>query len=1022
MLGRLFKQNSLDVAGLPSGAVAAQNSYEDSYTREILYGSPSLAQIRGQPFNPRRFRLVVAQDGGNLRNKQVLYDSAHENATDMSQTPSPAASPTLNTEPELVHKISIGLLLRLTGALFSKSQKHHNLNDLHDYMFGRGLPSSETHTATKVHYLPPFSLGYRAVLVTKLFLFSDKSGLCEMESVHDPSWAPTPAFPLKETSLNALLPFKSPTPGLSPEPTPNKSSVSSRFSIGVVIPLEAPEQNIEGVVLNNWEVITHYLVVLQKVVTKKLIQTLKYSTVNNICPYITNRRILFPNFILQTDHDLDNQLHKLVKLVHFNSNTPRLINSHSLIKHSIEHPTSKFKPLLINWALEVVNWLEFKDGRNFVSMHPAGANHLGSFNYNSQFHNGGGSGLSKAIESSALSNTFLASLLALLVPFRHLLTVKPMSPNENILDNSKEVTRVVIMTGNSMVAKKLIFILNAIIPDYEFYSQIDESYLQAGIDDDYFELNDEATEIEIAPASKTRDSIPEASVRSNSDLTDLGSMSPLSVGSPAKSTVVKPIPIRNSHGSQTPSECSSSISNSSHKGWEVPVKSVASVSFIGNSKPTPVETTENIPIVQHIPIHGRNSISNSSSMAYLSSSLTSSLSSSASNYSLSKFGSSFLEKWKNSLVSGSYQSGHHNGHSLDEPTPPDLTRKPSILSLKTPSPAIEHDEYAWETSISGLSLSPARHKISRTQSLLDLYNPQSKQGPKHGQAQNIRNEMANVSLKRTKTSVIVPIASDKTKGLRELNTQRIHQRCSAIMSAKVVLGEKLGLTLMVDPIDFQTIETGSAKSVKSDLLSLKLLDAPIPLHKRKALLPNVAFVEEFRPEYVVQSCPVNPKLESQVTTAMKNDLLFFQNNCAYDRVTSRTIFISLRAREIKMIEMQLGEKIQNFSAPSPAFASQVTPPIGSNSPNSWYFHGAENSPLGDRRAPAGNTSYRTTIKKVFTPNRNSGDKELINRVEAQLDELTKVVAKINNDGEATSTEAKEQYNRMLFDSVREILQ
>lgn len=1055
MLGRLFKQNSqpLDPQPLQNPATPPQNSYEDSYTRDILYGSLAISQLRSQAFNPGRFRLVVAQDGGNLGNKQVLYDSGQPRP-ELTQTPSPTVSPTQNADPGLSHRLSVVSLLR--SACFSPSPsgsvkitKQHNLNDLNDYMFGRGLPSSETHTATKVHLLPTFSLGYPAVLVTKLFLLSDKNNTFDMvDYVYDPSWSPTPTLPTRETGVNFVAPWKSPTRCLSPDPN-SKSTVNSRFSIGIIIPLELPGQNIHEVVFSNWEIITHYLVVLQKVVTKKLLMALKYSTVNQQCPYVINRRILFPNHMLQSDTELAFQLTKLVKLVVFNCNTPKLINSHSLMKYSIEHPGSKFKSILINWALEVVNWLEFKDGRNFVSMHPAGNSHLGSFNFNSPFHNHGPqninptSGLSKAIESSALSNTFLASLLALLIPLRHLLTVRPMGPSYNQFDNSKEVTRIVVMTGNSMVAKKLIFILNGIIPDYEFYSQIDDDnydqnsernsdpnsdLLPIDSKDSYQDdtEQDDSTTIH-DPLDSTLDSIkPEIPNVSSSNL---GSLSPASICSPEPSnaTMVKPIPIRHTKQAAPGTPSDGSLSVSSNKGWEVPVKASACISIAGASNPTSAMETnvKNIPIAQQIPIHGRSSVSNSSSVAYLSSSLNSSLSSSASNYSLSKFGSGFLDKWKNSLVS-SQPGSHNNSHAFEDNAPYSsdmLTKRNSILQLKTPSPALEQDEFPWEASATTVCLSsPARLKISRTQSLLNLYNHDlNKKG------HSFHSDLPALNIKRTKTSAIVPIASDKAGEVWEMNQERIRLRCSIIMKSRISVGTKNNQTLNINALDYPVsgASTFYEQSITSDSRDSKWANdlACLPLHKRKALLPNVAFVEEFRPEYIVQSCPVNPKLEAQVMSAMKNDLLFFQNNCGYEKVTSKTVLISLRAREIKLIEMQLGgqerQGLYGLPAPSPAFASQITPPITSNSPFLSFFH--ENGPHQERRR-SGSTSYRTTIKKVFTPNRNSGDKELINKVEAQLEELTKVVAKINNDGEATSTEAKEQYNRMLFETVHTILQ
>ena len=70
--------------------------------------------------------------------------------------------------------------------------------------------------------------------------------------------------------------------------------------------------------------------------------------------------------------------------------------------------------MLVNWVLELLNWLEFKDGR--YSDH---------------------------------SNSFLGSLFAILTPFK-------TAQFETFYNSScakKEVTRVVVMTGNPVVAK-----------------------------------------------------------------------------------------------------------------------------------------------------------------------------------------------------------------------------------------------------------------------------------------------------------------------------------------------------------------------------------------------------------------------------------------------------------------------------------------------------------------------------------------------------------------------------------------
>ena len=49
--------------------------------------------------------------------------------------------------------------------------------------------------------------------------------------------------------------------------------------------------------------------------------------------------------------------------IHYNYNVPKLINSNTLMKSSVTKDLFQYNPMLVNWVLELLNWLEFKDGR-----------------------------------------------------------------------------------------------------------------------------------------------------------------------------------------------------------------------------------------------------------------------------------------------------------------------------------------------------------------------------------------------------------------------------------------------------------------------------------------------------------------------------------------------------------------------------------------------------------------------------------------------------------------------------------
>ena len=62
----------------PSATPLPPCSYEDSYSREILYGTHNANLLKPYYFNNQHFRIFLAQDGGNLRTKQILFDTAQQ--------------------------------------------------------------------------------------------------------------------------------------------------------------------------------------------------------------------------------------------------------------------------------------------------------------------------------------------------------------------------------------------------------------------------------------------------------------------------------------------------------------------------------------------------------------------------------------------------------------------------------------------------------------------------------------------------------------------------------------------------------------------------------------------------------------------------------------------------------------------------------------------------------------------------------------------------------------------------------
>lgn len=1043
------------------------------------------------PLNSRLFRIIVSQDGGNLRSKQVLFDSAEDQS-----------------------KLKKGV--------------YHNVSDLNDYMFGCGVPTNEIGSVSKIHILPVLQGGIACVLITRLFSITDGE---QEKGDEDEFWNPVPTLPIKEVSVKIIR---------------SGVNISSRFSIGVVVPLEG----FRGV-LENWGEMVHFLILLERVICRRLVGRLQtsdrtltptperastnsgaancafntgattpgaslnsaaptnsgvnavkseilhltspksrhttsdtiepphsinrnhaitpppsmiatppsslslsipaiptkrfdpmktitpgrrstpgspndefesprreirhadfrqtphdrdhrsnlfsfdpdshfrmippstlqissklhsrseiisgtnarsgnsfnvsssydpgssprsirdmksYSQVqlpdlakNNVHPglnpYINNNRIHLPPHTLQNDPDLHSRLIKLIKLVHY-MNLPRL----ALIDLATEDASPDSDRM--TWVLEVLNWLEFKDGR-----------------------------------CQGATGGFLASLFATIIPITKSLT-RPYFYEKG---NCREFTRVVVMTGNPVVARKLVFLLGGLISTENRITEgpEDGASPEDGTSEDTEEESTKSTDEavvtktdqgiplvpkshsatqtekyesvpkpltaktisssfsnvaiskppisqysfqfdEVTPVQPREIKLPEynyaeeyktksdSSFRvyspediddwkdtdvfsrySDKDYKDSNEKRLLKTRAAFSMTNMKspniPVPSKHTH-SNSPSSSPNSNSSGSNTGWEIPAKSTATSQMEG--------------LMRGIPI--KNTLSKSSSMSYLSSSLNSSLSS-TSNYSLSKLGGSFLEKWKNSF--GSSGSG-----SFIPPEDDHRNNGDVLHSLRSPSPGFEYEDIAWSES------------------------PDLKE---------------------------VEFEEDEVLSVQDHNRHVIKMKCNRIMDC-LPKWTSSSVTLNVEStpdIDQSTItsdDTDDDDNIQPDII------------KQEPLLPNVAFSDEFRPEFTIQSCPINPKLENQVMTAMKNDLLFYQNNFAYDKIVTRTIFISLRVREIKIIEMHIDNDEDYFSQPISGL-NPVTP----------------------------SRSYKTRIKKIYSPGRNLGNKQEIERIERGFDDISR---------------------------------
>lgn len=209
--------------------------------------------------------------------------------------------------------------------------------------------------------------------------------------------------------------------------------------------------------------------------------------------------------------------------------------------------------------------------------------------------------------------------------------------------------------------------------------------------------------------------------------------------------------------------------------------------------------------------------------------------------------SSVASSWgKRGAISSSYD---------DYQPMPVMKRGGLFYNYKTPLPALEHDEYPWASQES-------LPKLFRSQSMSELVGSPTRL----------------LEIKRTKLTVYAPSIRDETvKNVMEYNRRLIHHKCLLILRLRPKW-HKQGNTLEVTGL-----VPHETASIAQELLP-----------------PHVAYCEEFRPEFTLQACPLLSKFEPVVVSAMKTDI-------TRGVKTLRTIVVLLRAREVKVVEMQLGD-------------------------------------------------------------------------------------------------------------------
>ncbi|VEU22980.1 DEKNAAC104246 [Brettanomyces naardenensis] len=631
-----------------------------------------------------------------------------------------------------------------------------------------------------------------------------------------------------------------PHPSVKANGSPAYENLSTRFSIGVVIPVGRGISSMEEEVTDNWTDISNLLVTIQEVVTEKLKKTYVSQAHRRNCSYNQHsssvpkmpkvpsvgnlsscKKMNFSAYILQTDFDLNQQFHSLVRCILLLVETPRLFVA---LKESNQ--------ALISWASAVAAWLELKDGRFFTADPTSPSSEKVSIK----------PGLK-----------FLASLFSILLPLRKQILEDPMNRSRN------KSVRVVIVTGNPIVSQKLIFILAGLI-GYDNY--VIRASMEAATDDS---------------SSTDDDTQTSTSDETTRDVTasDYGvSFSP---------TKVLPISIerklssqRSSSDSSTPSISPIGRSGSSllARGWKVPTKSVP----IASSSPT-VQGLSNVK-AERVSIPLLHKETSYASLQNLSSSYgggmqpQSALGLSSSWRGAFNFGS-FMERWKmNNLASrGGFASTSPPRHDFG-----------SIID-RTPSPATDYDEYPWKGSTPG---TPLYKTLSREPSstFSGGSTPTTSETKFGSYGVGISGPSKLSSFNKLFHSYVAK---------RKFHVQRTATR---LISSKVeqskVIGNKISAIMNAD-LNFTYTDRGdiSVLSVENEEAAPDDDAAPYKLP------PLVGYTEKYLPHFSLMSCIQPGNLETSIFESMSEDVRRMDAGSVSD-----TYVINLRQREVKLFELR----------------------------------------------------------------------------------------------------------------------
>ncbi|ODV93651.1 hypothetical protein PACTADRAFT_51425 [Pachysolen tannophilus NRRL Y-2460] len=866
------------------------------------------------------------------------------------------------------------------------NSRYHNLAELSDYIFGCGVPINEVSTSSKLQVLPSLPNTTNSILITRLFSLNQTfSNDMVIENNN------------RDLDLENVEKWL-PNPTLKIGNPSNSGKNCTRFGIGIVLPIN-PDL-IETVVTDNWEEYINFITSIETSTVRKLkaLCSTNPKFCSNIQSCDSNKRSLcFPSLILQNDHELHQFLVGVIKLTHSISNIPRLLVG---MKRS--------NTVILNWCHYVATWLQLKDGKNF-----------GSSNLK-----------------------FLASLFSILIPIRYnLLFNKPS-------DKKKEITRVVIMTGNPMVVQKLIFIISGILPDDVLVTK-NHAYEEEILRSYELEENSESSSSPLTTMSNENKNHKEIGGNNNIKTNNRNEGKNLNLQDEIEKVNAEE---DNDDSSSTNTPSVSSYS----KGWEIP--KTTSVSLATTSTPHASLTV----------------IKPSSSCASLQC-LSSSFSSSYNASSWKNHGLSVLEKWwtsnnngnnnTNNYMTDSFNTNHHITNNVNN-----NNSKPglSLSSVRTPSPATEYEDYSWIPS--SLSNSPyTNHGGNNFSNFSNFYNNNQRLTKTTSQYDfsSVSNNI-NSKYSANTLSYLNRTATTLNSDCDNKTYQMVRDQCKAIMKS--------------DP-EIYIVENGE----NNNLVDVSLEDIFI---NEECKLGKKNFNDK--------PCPMSSNLDQVVLQAMRNDLQNHQLLKSSKPTTiTKTIFVSLAAREIKEFTIKTtGTGTSTSTNTASGIATASASAAGTTTPSSSSQHSALSAALGRAKrgttASSGSSSNgglvssnptndqlanhnnnnnnysesfnwnlsnsfknvnrsntnldssihysnnstpdpKTTVRKLFSPKKNCIDDNYVLKIDRILDKIIDTAKKINNNNnnnknnttttttyESTEQEAKKASADLELDTFKSI--